>query len=1814
MSVSKRVAYGCLGLALFLGVTTVPAMALFLGQAAFQFSARSAVASGSQTQSVSVSLPTGGTIGTVLVTTQGKAQGDFTAISGGTCAAGAIFLPTTSCTVQVHFAPLAPGERHGAIVLTDGSGTLLATRLLYGIGTGSAAVLVPPTMQTIAGNGTWIYRNDGDLAINSSIFLPGGVAVDGNGNVFLSDTSNNRVRRVDASSQIISTVAGTGTPGFAGDGGQATAAAINLPSGMVIDGAGNVLFADSGNNVVRKLTVATGMLTTLAGQLGQSGSSGDGSLATAALLNSPEGIALDAAGDIYVADTYNATIRRIDAVTGIISTVAGTPGMFGSSGDGGRGTSAVLNTPWGIAFDSAGNLYIADVGTNTVRMLSAGGTISTFAGTGTPGFNGDGAAATATNLKGAAAVAVDVAGNVYIADSGNNLIRKVAAGTALVSTVAGSGSATFTGDGGPATMAGMYGPYALAVDSSANLFFSDIFHHRIRELQNTLNVLKFDPIRVGRTSSPQPVTVENDGNAPLNFIAIAPDTNSAFDPGTTTCAAGSALVVDATCVVGAEFAPQVTGTPATAVLSITSDASNSPATVSMSGESDALDPTTTILNSGGSPAALGLPVTFTATIRGTGTTAPQGNVRFFDGTTLLATVASTGVTATYTTSSLTLGTHPITAAFTGDAANSPSTSVVLNQIIRQTPTVSLSASAPSTRVGESLTFTATVTGPSVAPTGAVAFIDGSRTLGNGTLNASGVAVFTTTALAAGTHNIVASYPGDTNTLFGNSATLSQPVVKWSSVTTLSTSASTLALGTSVTFSIHVTPTSTVALSAGITLLDGATTIATLTPDAQGNASYATTALIVGAHSLTATYAGDATNDTSTSTAVAETVQTITTATALSSSANPVPGQANLTLTAQVTPASTNTTAGSLTGTVIFMEGANTLGTGTLSPTGAATFSTTTLAVGSHTITAVYGGNTGYATSTSAALVQTVQLATTTAQLTTSANPIISGNALTVSVALSGTGSTPSGTVTFFDGSASLGIATLNAAGQASLALRSLTAGSHSLTAVYAGDASDSTTTSAAVVEVVQQATTHIALGSAVNPSYAGATLVFAAALTSNGSLPTGALTLHEGGNVLGTAALAADGTASFSVTSLLAGSHTLVASFAGDADHTASDSTALVQVVQTGTSTATVTSSGSPSIFGDAVTFSILVSGTIKQPTGSVALMDGVATIATLTLNGPVVTYTTTALAIGDHVITAIYGGDDTHAGSTSATITERVRQATQVALASSEMPSVVGDSVRLTATITGVSGATVSGAVTFADGASVLGIVPISGGAATLTNTTLTAGGHVITATYSGDATSQGSASPAFLQTVNTAGTTISLASSANPSITGAAVTFTATVGSSGKAASGTVTFMDGTATIGTANVNAGVATFTTKGLTAGTHAIVARYGGDDGTQVSTSGILFQVDQQKTTLGLVSSVNPALTVQGIVLTATLGNGAGVTGVITFTDRGAAIGSVSVDSTGIAVLSLPSLAAGSHTLDASYSGDKYNLPSSTADLIQTVQLRATSTSTTASSDTYASGQAITLVGVVMGAGAVAPTGAVVFTSGGAIIGTAQLSAAGAATLTFYPLADKYTVVATYAGDGVYAGSAAGAYTITAGPSTTFSLTPSVTSLSLASGSHFVVDLTMTSVKGFTDTLALGCLELPDDATCTFSSDKMLLAANGTGVVHLTIDTGNPLGIGTLARLHRPDSGQTSAPILAAAVFFPALALFLLPVWSRGRRLAPRLLSVILLLTLAAGGLSGCANKLTSTTTPAGSYTIRIVASGTQSGASRVVDLPLTVTK
>jgi Bacterial Ig-like domain (group 3)/Autotransporter beta-domain len=567
------------------------------------------------------------------------------------------------------------------------------------------------------------------------------------------------------------------------------------------------------------------------------------------------------------------------------------------------------------------------------------------------------------------------------------------------------------------------------------------------------------------------------------------------------------------------------------------------------------------------PSTVGQSVTFTATVVDPGGRfTPTGSVTFTDTTTStpLGTITLNGAgQASVSTSSLAGGNHTITADYSGDGNLAASSDSLVQQVLSGTATsTSISSSINPSTVGQSVTFTATVTGTST-PTGTVTFTDTttSTPLGTVSLNGSGQASVSTASLAVGDHDIMAQYNGVSGTFDPSSATLTQHVQnKSASSTVLTSSQNPSVFGQSVTFTAtvsdpggHSTPTG------NVTFMDGATTLGVVALNGSGQATVTTTSLSVGPHSIAANYGGDVTFDTS-SDSLTQTVNQISTTTSLASSQNPSTFGQSVTFTATVAPVAPGT--GTPTGNVTFTDTttSTTLGTGTLNGSGQATLTTSALGVGSHSITAQYNGATNYATGTSSPLTQVVNPGATAVALGSSQNPSTFGQSVTFTATVTDSG-TPTGTVTFKDGAATLGTGTLNGSGQATLTTSSLSVGSHTITAEYGGDSNHSASTSPPLTQVVNQSSTTVTLASSLNPSEFGQAVTFTATVSDSGGTPTGTVTFKDGATVLGTTALNGSALATFTTSSLTVGTHPITATYNGDGSFAASTSAVLVQSV-----------------------------------------------------------------------------------------------------------------------------------------------------------------------------------------------------------------------------------------------------------------------------------------------------------------------------------------------------------------------------------------------------------------------------------------------------------------------------------------------------------------------------------------------------------------------------------------------------------------------------------------------------------------------------
>ena len=544
---------------------------------------------------------------------------------------------------------------------------------------GILTVTPSAAVTTSAGTGTIGSSGDHGAATAAVLANPNACVFDVQGNLYIADAANHVIREISMSGSI-SAFAGTeGAQGFSGDNGPATAATLDTPTGVAIDLLGNVYIADSHNHRIRE--VSNGVITTIAG-IGVAGFGGDNAAATNALLSLPSAVAVDASGDVFVADTNNQRIREISA--GNIITIAGDGEQF-FSGDGSSAISAVLDSPTGVAVDANGNVYVADRHNHRVRVI-VGGTISTIAGSGAAslsgGFSGEGGAATSASLSRPASVSVDLADNVYIADTGNQRIRQLSGGilgspTNVIATIAGSGQQGFGDDGVSSTDVNLDSPKAVALNSQGDLAIADTRNQRVRA--ETLPMLTYASDRVGIASSSQNVTLANTGTAAITIASVSLTGPFTVANGGSCVAPPISLAPSTSCVQAIAFLPVTAGAAIGKV--IVAGTGTLSKSILLRGAGVQAGTSTSLTSNIALTLAL-QPVTFTALVTPAGLGDPSRSVIFYDGATAMSPAQTLiGNIASFSTSGLTSGTHNITAAYSGDANYTASNSLPLNAVV-----------------------------------------------------------------------------------------------------------------------------------------------------------------------------------------------------------------------------------------------------------------------------------------------------------------------------------------------------------------------------------------------------------------------------------------------------------------------------------------------------------------------------------------------------------------------------------------------------------------------------------------------------------------------------------------------------------------------------------------------------------------------------------------------------------------------------------------------------------------------------------------------------------------------------------------------------------------------------------------------------------------------------------------------------------------------------------------------------------------------------------------------------------------------------
>jgi hypothetical protein len=1116
---------------------------------------------------ITVQLPSGGTVSSIQAVTQGAPNLDFNPVSGGTCASGSSYTAGQTCTVDTSFAPLAPGVRMDAVQLLDSSGNLLATTFVSGQGQGPAVAFVPGVQNTV-GSGLAAVPNGvaadaaGNLFIadsgnNQVVKVPAGctssscqtttgfglsgprrVAVDGAGNLFIADYGNNRVVEVPAgctSSACQSTV-GSG---------------FSSPVGVAVDGAGDVFVADFGNSQV--VEVPAGCTSSACQTTVGSG------------LTDPQGVAVDGAGDVFIADFKGNQVVEVPAGC----TSAACQVTLGSG----------LSSPSDVQVDGAGDVFIADFGNNRVVEVPTGCTVSTCQST------------VGLGLSSATSVALDGTGDVFIADLGNSRAVEVQRSQAspvsfgslplnttsspqtvtiqnignkaltLASIVA---STNFTVDAGTTTCSASS---ALAAGGSCSVGV-DCTPPASGPLAGTLtltdNALNGTPTQqqvslscIGKGATSTFVSVfdaatgspwngsEVTGASSYATSTVNPVSSGGPAPtGTVSYTFYGNSICSGNAIVGSKVALNSGSVPNSNASGPLAAGSYS-FSATYSGDTNYSSSTSNCgsfvvgqavsgisVGSSVNPSTIGQFVTFTATITTVPGFAPTGTVAFYDGGSAIGTGQVSRNSATYTTFSLTGGSHTITAQYGGDSNFQSSTSATLTQVVTQASTTTTVSSSPNpSAVGQTVTIMARITSSTkVLPTGAVTFSDGAILLGTAIV-ANSSASLTTSSLGSGPHSIVAQYSGDVNFLSSSSST--QQVVNMG----LASSPNPSVYGQTVTFTATVSaggnPTGNVVFTSGTTALASV-------PLVNGVATFSTAKLPAVDVQVTATYAGSPGYPGGSVSVLQSVTQAPTTTTITGQSANPSTYGQAVTFTATV-----NSSGPGGGGTVMFMAGTAKLGSAPLVK-GVASFTTksTQLAAGTYAITASYSGDANHVGSASAAVSQTVNQANTTTVLMSSPNPSTYGQPVTFTATVNG-GATPTGVVTFMAGTTKLGSKRL-AGGVASFTTGAmqLVPGSYQVTAVYGGNANETGSTSAVVTQVVNKAGSGTVLTSSMNPSSVNQPVTLTATVSGSAGTPTGKVQFKDGTKILGTVALT-NGTATLNTIFTTTGQHNLSGTYLG---------------------------------------------------------------------------------------------------------------------------------------------------------------------------------------------------------------------------------------------------------------------------------------------------------------------------------------------------------------------------------------------------------------------------------------------------------------------------------------------------------------------------------------------------------------------------------------------------------------------------------------------------------------------------------------------
>jgi sugar lactone lactonase YvrE len=1107
--------------------------------------------------------PFGGTdIQSVNVVTQGATGKDFTLVSDPDCVGNLVYL--AQCSITVQFAPTQIGLRLGALTIVDAANVVVNTVYLSGIGVGPQFVFAPSTAAT----------TDTATGLTPANFTAGAAVQDGNGNLFFTDVANNRVLE-ESSTGLFSVVTST--------------LPLTATSGIAIDGIGN-LYVSSGSLVY---SIAPGSATPMP------------VLTPGITLKTPTGLAVDAAGDLYIADSTNKAVYQVPLGANTAAALSLT------------GPGATLSGPTGLAIDASGNLYIADSNNNRIVEVPLTTLVTTVV------------SFTSLTLNNPTGVAVDAAGTIYVANTGgSDVIESTVTGAQFVLTDPGLTLTT---------------PAGIVIEGTGDMIIADTTLGLIDVPRSSPAINFPTPTVVGTldaTDDPENLTVQSSGNIVTDLTLSATSANpsistTAFLLGTAPtgacpilAAGGPVTPADAfdpgeVCTYAIDFKPTVVGLNSANLVLATSAAGGaltSTNTVPLTGiglstiasfklvaipsvidKGSSVELILTALQANGTSIATDYVGTVTFTTSDSTGIYLGGTTPGTHTTTYTFTAADNGVLTIPASSGLQLNQYGV---YTASATDGTYSATSNNIFVVEPSTLTLTSSVNPSLIGQSTTFTLNIsTTGTVTPGGTVTFYSNGVEIGSVSVSGSAASINDSFA-ASGTYAITATYHSDTFTHDGT-ASLTQVVGNATAVTlTSSVNPSLVNQPTLLTATITAlaSPTGT------LTFFNGGTPIATV-PVVGATVSLPISFATAGTYPLTAVFTStDPSVTGATSPILSQRVENVAQL-ALTSSVNPSLVNQSTTLTA------TLTALGTPAGSVTFYDGTTPIGTAPLTGT-SASISTSFSTTGTHTLKAVYtSGNTLTERATSPTLQQIV-LNASTVILRTSVNPVLVNANTTLTATVTSAG-TPTGTVTFKSNGVVLGTATISG-GTATLVVSFPTAGVYTLTAVYNGDGNNQTATSPPISQTVLNiATVALAMTSSINPILLDNPTILTAVLTSTGPTPTGTVSFFDSGAPIGTGELV-NGTVSISASFVYAATHTITASYSGDAVTAPANSPALSQIVADFALTVASGSSSTGSmIAGGTATYALVLTPLITStlPSAVTITVTGLPSTATGFLN-----------------------------------------------------------------------------------------------------------------------------------------------------------------------------------------------------------------------------------------------------------------------------------------------------------------------------------------------------------------------------------------------------------------------------------------------------------------------------------------------------------------------------------------------------------------------------------------------------------------------